>query len=84
MYFFRCLSILVSINKLEQLKKHMCSNKDRRSSVRAAINISNRRLSTSEESVVFKGLNLGITMSPIPYLDMIAPIKEIVLKIRTA
>ena len=49
-----------------------------------AINISKCQLTTSEKSVLNKGLNFAMTTKRIPYFDLIAPIKEAGLKILKA
>ena len=49
--------------------------------VEAIINISKRLLTTTEKSVLNKGLNFASTIKWIPYLDLIAPIEDTALKI---
>ena len=47
----------------------------------AIVNISKRLLSTSEYSVLNKGLKFSTTINRIPNLDLIVPIEEVALKI---
>ena len=44
--------------------------------VRSIVNMSKHLLTTSEESVLKKDLNFAMTIKWIPYLDLIAPIKQ--------
>ena len=46
--------------------------------------ISKRQLTTSEESVLTKGLSIAPTIKRIPFLDLIALIEEAAIKIPNA
>ena len=54
------------------------------STVKTIVNISKQELTTSEKSVLNKGLNIATTIKLIPYLDLIAPIEDAALKIPKA
>ena len=49
--------------------------------MKAIVNISRRKLTTSEESERNKGLNFDTTINQIPYLNLIDPVEEVAMKI---
>ena len=69
---------------MEKLKIQGRKAKVHYTPVKAIVNISNHQLTTSEESVLNNGLNFAMTIKWIPYLDLIALIKEPTLKIHKA
>ena len=69
------------ITKLEKMKTIKLKIQSHYSPVEAIVNISKRQLTTLEKSVLNKGLNFATTIKRIPYLDLIAPIKDAALKI---
>ena len=65
---------------MEKIKTEGMKDQAHYSSVKA-INITKCQLTTSEKSVLNKGLNFVVTIKWIPYLDLIAPIEEAASKI---
>ena len=72
------------ITKLEKIKTCNMKIQSHYSPVEAIVNISKRQLTTTEKSVLNKGLNNATTIKQIPYLDLIAPIKDTPLQIPKA
>ena len=72
------------ITKLEKMKTCNMKIQSHYSPVEAIVNISKRHLTTSEKSMLNKGLNFTTTIQWIPYLDLIAPIEDAALKIPKA
>ena len=72
------------IRKLERMKTRVTKEQAHYTPVDAIVNISRRQLSTSEKTVLNKGLNFATTIKRIPYLDLIAPIEEAALNIPKA
>ncbi|XP_029653438.1 uncharacterized protein LOC115226568 [Octopus sinensis] len=65
--------------KGQRMKTEVCD-----SPVKAVINVSSQHLGSSEEAVLNKGHNFATTIKRIPYLDIIASIEEITVKIPKA
>lgn len=65
-------------------KWNKSSNKARHVSVRTVVNISDRYLDTTEESVQSKGFNFAKTIRRVSYLDIITPVEKVTLKIPKA
>ena len=72
------------ITKLEKMKTPNMKIQSYYSPVEAIVNISKRQLTTPEKLVLNKGLNFVTTIKRIPYLDLIASIKDAALKIPKA
>ena len=72
------------ITKLEKMKNTNTNIQSHYSPVEAIVNISKRQLTTPEKLVLNKGLNFVTTIKRIPYLDLIASIKDAALKIPKA
>ncbi|XP_036358521.1 uncharacterized protein LOC115210451 [Octopus sinensis] len=72
------------IKKFMKLKGQRMKTEVRHPPVKAVINVSSRHLESFDEAVLKKGLNFATTIKRIPYLDIIAPIEETVVKIPKA
>ena len=68
------------ITKLEKMKTTNMKIHSHYSTVEAIVNITKWQLTTPEKSVLNKGLNFATTIKRIPYLDLIAPIKDAAFK----
>ena len=72
------------IMKLEKMKTCNMKIQPLYSPMEAIVKINKQLLTTSEISVLNKGLNFATTIKRIPYLDLIAPIEDPALKILKA
>ena len=72
------------ITKLEKMKTTNMKTQFHYSPMEAIVNIRKWQLTTLEKSVLNKGLNFATIIQRIPYLDLIAPIKDAALKIPKA